>query len=143
MSLSPYQYADGERLPAVGNGAAWVLTNPGIRKPRPGEAPGAVVYERIWRRSLVSWTAETMKLLGWLFGRQPTEEQHSPVPKLSIQQGVVAPSSLADFIEIPSRNFQGECVRSRTGATPSPGGMEMIRVRLAHAAGPNTADTNC
>jgi hypothetical protein len=57
----------------------------------------------------------TMKLLGWLFGRQPTEEQHSPVPKLSIQQGVVAPLSLADFIEIPSRNFQGECVRSPNG----------------------------
>jgi hypothetical protein len=53
-----------------------------------------------------------MKLLGWLFGRKPTDEQHSPIPQLSIPQGLAGPVSPADFIEIPSRKFYGECVRS-------------------------------
>ena len=53
-----------------------------------------------------------MKLLSWLFGGKSTDEQRSHMPQLPPPQGPAGPVSPANFIEIPSRKFHGECVRS-------------------------------
>lgn len=53
-----------------------------------------------------------MRLVGWLFGRKATGEQHPPISQPSKPQGLTQPVLPADFIEIPSRKFYGECFRS-------------------------------